>query len=126
VKALPRIAAAFLLAPSLGVVAAAALMSALTFRLVDVGFITSAAPMAYLVAAVIGIPAFLMSRAWLPISLPAYALVGTAAASFIAIPVAFFFKALAWGLVILFAGASAGVAFGLILGTKSNQRLERP
>ena len=125
-KALHRVVAAFVLAPALGVTAAAVLISALTLHAVDVGLLTSAAPLAYLVAAVIGIPAFLASRARLPIPLLAYVLVGAIAATFIAIPVAFFFNAFAWSLVILFAGASAGIAFGLIVGTKSNQRLERP
>ena len=125
-KALLRIVAAFVLAPGLGVTAAAVLISALALHTVDVEFITSAAPLAYLVAAVIGIPAFLVSRARLPIPLFAYVMIGAIAATFIAIPVAFFFNAFAWSLVILFAGASSGIAFGLIVGTKSNQRLERP
>ena len=126
VHSLLRTALAFALAPALGVLAASLVLALITLRSVDTGLAASLLPIAYLIAGVIGIPAFLLSRAWLPIPLWSYATVGLIAACFVSIPIMAFFDAFAWGLIGLFAGAASGVAFGMILGTKSNNRWRGP
>ena len=123
---LVRTALAFAISPALGVLAASLVLALITQRSVQIGFAASLLPIAYLVAAVIGIPAFLLSRAWLPLPVQAYATVGLIAACFVSIPIMVWFRAYAWGLLALFAGAVSGLAFGLILGTESNNRWRGP
>ena len=122
VPQLIRTALAFTLSPALGVLAASVVLALITQRSVQIGFAASLLPIAYLVAVVIGVPGFLLSRAWLPVPIWAYATAGLIAACLISIPIMAFFGAFAWGLIGLFAGAASGLAFGLILGTKSNNR----
>jgi hypothetical protein len=67
VHKLLRTALAFALSPALGVVAASLVLALITQRSVQIGFAASLLPIAYLVAGVIGVPAYLLSRAWLPV-----------------------------------------------------------
>ena len=126
VPKLLRTALAFALSPALGVVAASLVLALITQHAVEIGFAASLLPIAYLVAGVIGVPAFLLSRAWLPVPIWAYATAGLIAACFVSIPIMAFFGAVVWGLLGLFAGAASGLAFGLILGTESNNRWRGP
>jgi hypothetical protein len=97
VYTLLRTSLAFALSPVLGVIAASLVSALITQRSVDIGLAASLLPIAYLVAGVIGLPAFLLSRAWLPIPIWSYATVGLIAACFVSIPIMAFFGAFAWG-----------------------------
>ena len=81
---------------------------------------------AYFVAAVVAVPAFVMSRPWQVTSLWSYSVIGAIASCLIAVPLAGFFGVVQWSMLVLFAGAIAGLAFGLIVGTKSNNRWRGP
>ena len=116
----------FVLAPPFGVLVAALVLMAVARRAVPLGDLINMLLPAYAVAFVVGIPAYLMSRPWRLTSVWSYAVVGAVAACPVAIPIAGFFGLVAWASVILLAGASAGVAFGFIIGTESNNRWRGP
>jgi hypothetical protein len=110
----------------MGAVAASLAIGAITLRVPALDLAASMLPAAYLAAIVVGVPAYLMSRSYMPVPFWTYPVAGLIASSFVAVPVAAFFGMLAFAAVGLFAGLVAGLTFGLIVGTKSNHRLERP
>ena len=124
VRQLLRAALAFTLSPALGVLAVSLVLAVITRRSVEIEY--TLLPIAYSVAVVVGVPAFLLARGSLPVPIWTYATVGLIAACFVSIPIMVWFRAYAWGLLALFAGAVSGLAFGLILGTDSNNRWRGP
>jgi hypothetical protein len=95
-----------------------------------IGFAFSMLPLAYGVTVVVGVPAFLLTRSWARRSqaLWWYAIAGFVVACFVAVPLFFVAGAPARNLSVLMAvcGVTAGLAFGLILRPKSNNRWRGP
>jgi hypothetical protein len=123
-----RSAIAFLIAPAVGVLTA--WLIAFCIWAMPIGFAFSMAPLAYGVTVVVGVPAFLLSRSWKPQSraLWWYPIAGFVVACFVSVPLFFVTISPARDLSVLMAicGITAGLAFGLILGPKSNNRWRGP
>ena len=115
---------AFVVAPAVGALAVS-LVAVRLWSFYFIGFFFSALITAYAVALVVGVPAFLISRAWLPTSVTLYAIAGAVVASVAAVPMAFIFP-LSLALLSIAAGAIAGVAFAFILMPTSNNRWRGP
>jgi hypothetical protein len=118
-----RITVAFIVAPAIGVLAVS-LLAAVVWR-AAIGFFISAFIIAYATALLLGVPAFLLSRSWLPKSIWVYALAGAVVAAVVAVPMAFVFPHLL-AFLSIFTGVVAGITFGLIVLPTSNNRWRGP
>ena len=118
-----RVTVAFVVAPGIGALGAS-LIAAMLWR-IYIGFFVSTLMVAYAVAVLVAVPAFLLSRSWLPISTWAYGLAGALIAAVAAVPMAFFLP-LSLGFLSVLAGAVAGISFGLIVTPTSNNRWRGP
>jgi hypothetical protein len=118
-----RATVAFTVAPAIGALGASLFAAAIWS--IYVGFFVSALMVAYGVALLVGVPAFLFSRSWLPLSIWAYALAGALVATVSAVPMVFFFP-ISLAVLSILTGAIAGVTFGLIVMPTSNNRWRGP
>jgi hypothetical protein len=118
-----RTTVAFAVSPAIG--AAVASIVAVMMWSPHFGLFFSILIVSYAVAVVVGVPAFLLSRSWMPASIWAYALAGAVVAAVAAVPIAFFFPT-SLGFLGILTGATAGVAFRLIALPASNSRWSGP
>ena len=119
-----RVTVAFIVAPGIGVLGVSLLVTVPIWS-PGTGFFVLELMVAYAVALLFGVPAFLLSRSWLSRSLWAYALAGAVVAATAAVPLAFVFPPPLAFLSIL-TGALAGTTFGLIVLPTSNNRWRGP
>src|SRR5450631_2300604 len=123
-----RVTTAFLVAPAVGILTA--WLIAFCMWAMPVGFAFSLVPLAYALTVVFGVPALLLTRFWKLSSVMPwwYGVLGLFAACFVAVPLLFVGDRSTrdLGITVGISGVTTGLAFGLILQPKSNQRLERP
>jgi hypothetical protein len=114
-----RVTVAFIVAPAIGA-ACGILVLAMVSR-THIGLLISPLMVASAVTVLFVVPAFLLSRARLPIPTWAYAFAGILVAAIAAVPMTFFLP-LSLTLLSILAGAAAGLTFGLIMLPTSNNR----
>ena len=120
-----RTLTAFAVAPAVGAFVVFLCLLVLTHSQFEIGFLVSMLSIAYPLTLIVGVPVFLLTRSWAIISVWMYVLLGALVACFAAVPLAFGFPA-SLALSALAAGAVAGLAFGLIVRPKSNNRWRGP
>jgi hypothetical protein len=121
-----RTVIAFLVSPSIGAAVAAIVVSLGHVPWLQPKFLVAAWCVAYVVALTLGVPAFLMLQLFGPKSLIGHVLYAFGAGL---IPALILWQLTGVASLSLFAIVTAlvaGMAFGLIVGRESNQRLERP
>jgi hypothetical protein len=119
-----RAAVAFLVSPAVGAAVAWGVATIL-WRQASLGFFIATATVAYIIALMVGVPAFLLSRSWMRRAIWAYTLTGAVVAAIPVIPIAYFLTPSAVFLSIL-TGVVAGATFGVITMPTSNNRWRGP